>query len=62
MNLTLLKRFETVEEAQLIAGLLQGSGIHCVVQNDGIPGFTGLLQGSEVYVDEKDLERAKGLL
>lgn len=63
MKLLLLWRSnDSVLEAEMIAAQLRAEGIHSVIQSDPLPGAAGILQGAEVYVDEKDFDRAKELI
>lgn len=62
MKLILLKRWEMLVEAELAAETLRQLDIPFVLQKDGVPGSTGLLQGAEIYVDENDFLRASKVM
>lgn len=62
MQLITLQRFTFLVEAELACNLLKESGIECMLQKDGIPGSTGIVQGASLLVREKDLENARTVL
>ena len=59
-----IKFFNSISEAELIKNLLKEHGINASVQKRGLqfPGDLGDSYGADLFVPEKDLERAKDIL
>ncbi|MDD5341539.1 MAG: DUF2007 domain-containing protein [Patescibacteria group bacterium] len=65
MELTLLKSFSSIAEAELARNFLASNGIKCVMQKGGknaSAAYLGEVAGADLYVSEKDLEQANNLL
>jgi len=59
-----IKFLNSIAEAELIKNLLKEHGINASVQKRGLqfPGDLGDSYGADLFVPEKDLERAKDIL
>lgn len=64
MNLTILKTFATVVEAEAAKNLLEAHGVKAIFQTTkpGSSGYLGNATGGELYVREEDVEKAKELV
>src|SRR3989338_1504680 len=64
MDLTLLKTFATVIEAEAAQKFLEAHGIKSVFQTTkfGSTGYFGNDAGGELYVKQEDVEKARELL
>ena len=63
MNLICLKHYNLLPEAELAKNLLESNGIKSLLQKDGLPGAgLMLVQGADLFVDDKDKEKAKEIL
>lgn len=57
----LLTSYNSVEEAEIVAGMLRSNGIPCEVENRNnlyVPVFNG----ADLIVFEKDFDRARNLI
>lgn len=65
MQLKFLKNFATYSEAELGKNYLEKEGINSVIQKGDLAAgadFSGYAGNAELYVNEKDFERAKEIL
>ena len=62
MQLVSLKKYSSIVEAELVVDVLKQASIHVILQKDGISGITSLTPGAEIFIQEKDWERAYSLL
>ncbi len=58
----LLTTVATAGEAEIVSALLQDAGIHSIAQRTIGGPLEDARAGRDIYVDEHDLERARGLL
>jgi len=58
----LLTTVATAGEAEIVSALLQNAGIHSIAQRTIGGPLEDARAGRDIYVDEHDLERARGLL
>ena len=60
-----LKSFSTYSEAELVKNILEKEGIHSVIQKGDLAAgtdFSGYAGNAELYVSEKNFEKAKEIL
>jgi len=63
MNLIRLRHYNLLPEAELAKSLLESNGIKSLLQKDGMPGAgLALIQGADLFVEDKDKERAEEVL
>ena len=65
MREKLLKKFNSLIEAELAKNFLRESGIKCFIQKRGLEwaeGAGGDLAGADLFVLEKDIGKAKEIL
>ena len=61
-KLVRLKSYSIEAEARMIASLLESSGVHCVVQDTYPAGYPNQIQGAEIFISEKDVDKAKEII
>lgn len=59
-----IKFFNSIAEAGLAKNLLKENGIESSIQNNGVefPGDLGDSYGADLFVADRDLEKAKDIL
>lgn len=64
MNQIYIKRFNSIAETELVRNMLEQHGIKASVQNTGLkyPRDGGDSYGADLFVAEKDVEKAKEIL
>lgn len=62
MDLVFLDRLSSVMEAELVCGRLKEESIETVLQKDAVLGAGSIIQGADIFVQEKDLESARTIL
>ncbi|MFH1780699.1 MAG: DUF2007 domain-containing protein [Candidatus Nealsonbacteria bacterium] len=64
MESIIIKRFNSIVEAELAKNLLKENGIESLVRRRGIrfPGDMGDSFGADLFVNKKDAEKAKEIL
>ena len=62
MNFISLHYFSSLPEAELALNRLKEEEIRCFLQKDGIAGTISLIEGAELFVEEKDIDRVRMIL